>query len=273
MTAESNNTIRLTKYVGEHEAVKACRTLFGNHIDMNTEFLAHLQPGEVKSAYRQKAKENHPDLFEVEPTHVRQAQNEDFRKIHQAYEVMQIYFQQREERPRGFTADRTQPHRSAHGAEKAGDVRSRRPACASRADMLYHQGRVPSQTLQIGRYLYYRGRISFGALTRAILWQRNQRPVIGDLARRWGVLDTAGIAKISRACDRPRLFGERAVMLGLLTSFQVRTLLLFQRAQQGRLGSYFVRNNLIEHGEMERLVIELREHNASVLAGAMGNAR
>jgi hypothetical protein len=100
----------------------------------------------------------------------------------------------------------------------------------------------------------------------ALVWQRKQRPSIGDIALRWGMLDADRIDTVCRLCDRPRLFGEKAVELGLLTVFQVNTILLYQRSQQNRLGNYFVQNHILSEEELERLDRELREHNASVMA-------
>jgi hypothetical protein len=123
--------------------------------------------------------------------------------------------------------------------------------------------------LQIGQYLYYRGKITFGSLISALLWQRKQRPSIGDIAIQWGLLDAEKITRIFNICCRPRLFGEKAVELGLLTVFQVNTILLYQRSQQDRLGNYFVQNNILSLFELERLARELNVHNAAMLARSL----
>jgi hypothetical protein len=117
--------------------------------------------------------------------------------------------------------------------------------------------------------LYYRGKISFGALIKALIWQRKQRPSFGDIALRWGMLDTDRIDKVAGTYDGPRMFGEKAVRLGLLTIFQVNTILLYQRSQQDRLGSYFVLNNILSPDELDRAARELREHNAGFLSGPL----
>jgi hypothetical protein len=131
---------------------------------------------------------------------------------------------------------------------------------------------LPFRTLEIGRYLYYQGHISYQQLIDALVWQRKQRPVIGDIALRWKWLNAAAIERINKSSGRPCRFGARAVELGLLSSFQVKTLLFYQRSQQQRLGKYFVRMKILTSEEMESLVQELREHNASVVGGMVSTS-
>ena len=61
--------------------------------------------------------------------------------------------------------------------------------------------------------------------------------------------------------------------MGLLTLFQVNTILLYQRSQQDRLGKYFILNQNMSTAELERLASELKEHNARVLANSMTAGR
>jgi hypothetical protein len=98
----------------------------------------------------------------------------------------------------------------------------------------------------------------------AVVWQRKQRPVIGDIALRWGWLNNGAIEQIIRSGGVRGRFGEKAVDLDLLTSFQVKALLFFQSSQQERLGGYFVQRNILTPEELEGLLRELREHNARV---------
>jgi len=242
--------------IAETEVVQACQALFGKHIDISRDFLHYMQPSGVKSAYRKKAKETHPDLFAADPPHIQKKQTELFREILRAYDVLNLFFEQRE-----------------GGAWKPGPRPPPHPASDRKRDETRYRGNVPPRTLQIGQYLYYRGMIPFGALINALVWQRSQRPSFGDIAFRWGLLDREDLDRISRSCERPRLFGDKAVELGLLTIFQVNTILLYQRSQQGRLGTYFALNKVLRQEELERLVRELNEHNTAVLARSMHTGR
>jgi hypothetical protein len=251
--------------VTETQVVTACRTLFGGNIDISRDFLyTYIQPSGVKSAYRKKAKENHPDLFAADPAHVQQKQTALFREILQAYDVLNLFFKQRETHGARPLA---RPHVRPRPAAKQETASEQRPSAGS-GDPLYYRGHVPHRTLQIGQYLYYRGKITFNILIKALMWQRKQRPSIGDIALQWGLLDAAKVDRIFNAVRGPRLFGEKAVELGLLSVFQVNTILLYQRSQQLRLGDYFIHHNLLGQEDLELLVRELNEHNAAILVNA-----
>src|SRR5512135_479763 len=84
--------------VTETEVVQACRKLFGEDVDISRNFLYYsIQPSGVKSAYRKKAKESHPDLFAADPAHIQQKQTALFREIIQAYDTLTLFFKQREQ--------------------------------------------------------------------------------------------------------------------------------------------------------------------------------
>ena len=122
------------------------------------------------------------------------------------------------------------------------------------------QGPLPTRPLQFGLYLYYRGLIPFNSLLAALAWQRRQRPTIGQVAQRWGWIKEQDIRQIL-ACRKLGRFGERAEHLGLLSSLQVRAILLHQRTRQGKLGSYFVEQGFLSTEEVNRLLVDLSEHN------------
>ena len=256
--------------VTETQVVTACRTLFGGNVDVSRDFLyKYIQPSGVKSAYRKKAKENHPDLFAADPLPVQQKQTALFREILHAYDVLNLFFKQREThavRP----AARPRPHAHPRPAAQQ-DASSEKRAAAGSGDQLYYKGHVPNRTLQIGQYLYYRGKITFNSLIKALMWQRKQRPSIGDIALQWGLLDRAKVDKIFNEASGPRLFGEKAVELGFLTVFQVNAILLYQRSQQLRLGDYFIQQDQLRQEELELLARELNEHNAGILTRTRQN--
>src|SRR5512147_533243 len=82
--------------ITESDVVQACRTLFGKDVDISREFLCYVQPSGVKAAYRQKAKENHPDLFAADPLPIQQTKTALFREILRAYDILNLFFEQRE---------------------------------------------------------------------------------------------------------------------------------------------------------------------------------
>ncbi|HEY6012230.1 MAG TPA: J domain-containing protein [Nitrospirota bacterium] len=247
--------------IPETEVLNACRALFGMGIDPTRTFLASLQPSDVKAAYRKKAKETHPDLFSDRGPQFQKKQAERFRAVLESYTLVQEFFKQREAGSR-FTSPG-----SVHRAKPEAKPRGRTTAAGAppkKTHTRFHDGFIPPYRMEIGRYLFYRGRIPYTALIKALSWQRKHRPPIGDIAVRWGWLDRNSVRRIIGWTGRVHLFGERGIHLGILTPFQVRVLLAYQRSCQKKLGRYFVEQGLLRHYEMERLVTELKAHNARI---------
>jgi hypothetical protein len=255
----------LTTAFTESDVLRACQTLFGPDIPSSRSFLFYVQPSGAKSAYRRKAKETHPDIAAGMDPLLQKQQSLLFVEILKAYEILNAFF---EEREKGFWTERCfrpQPRSDANRPNrKAGSENFAGPHGSAR-----YRGRVPNRPLEIGQYLYYRGYISYQALIEALTWQRNQRPVIGDIAVRWGWLSSAGIQQIMKTTHVRGKFGERAASLGLLSLFQVKTLLFYQRSRQERLGKYFVSHGILTEKDVERAASELREHNSRVLEQAL----
>jgi hypothetical protein len=248
--------------------LNACRTLFGADTDLSNEFLHSLKPNVIKTAFRKKAKETHPDLFTAQDPRVQERQSELFRVVNEAYGIMRSYCERRDRagvqtRVRARTAPKHSPHRAGSAT---------RSFHVAEGGWLY-RGVVPEHRHEIGRYLYYRGCIPYHALLKAIAWQMRQRPALGIIAKRWGWLDDNHIRRILGFRGMPRLFGQRALHLGLLSSYQARILLAYQRTLQKKLGQYFVDHGYLLRDEMEKIAADLNYHNARFLYSAVTDWR
>lgn len=227
--------------VSETAVLSACRTLFGTRPDLSNDFLCSLHPDDVRSAYRRRAKETHPDLFYHKDPFYQKRQSDLFRTVLDSYNIVQEFFRQRDAGRWRSPESRTSQAQykegpSTHAATSRTDAHTR-----------FHHGSVPSFHLEIGRYLFYRGIIPYSSLIKALSWQRRQRPFIGSIAMRWGWLDQHTIRSILNYKGNGRIppFGERGVLLGIFKPYQVRIMLAFQRSRQKRLGQFFVENGMI----------------------------
>lgn len=225
----------------ETTLLDACRTLFGDELSLNREFLWYLQPSGAKSAYRQRAKEAHPDRYSGVSPHRHRQQTACFQQLNRAYELLCAFFVEREQGNRAVQPP--QPSTTA----------------AARAEQ-----RVPERPLEFGHYLFSCGAISYRQLIDALVWQRRQRPSIGELALRFGWLRPEGVARIGRERGPYARFGERAVRLGLLSAGQVQALLRHQRTLHRRIGVYFVEQRILTVTEVETYAQQLDAHNARV---------
>lgn len=238
--------------ISETEVFRACRTLFGPDLQLNRDFLHYLQPSGVRIAFRKRAMQTHPDRFAVSGNQVREQQERLFQDLNQAHQTVQLFLKQRDRNP--VSARFT----SSQGSSYQQSQRSRheRPFYNR-----YYQGSVPSRPLQFGLFLYYQGIIPFSAMISALTWQRQQRPVLGDIARRWGWLNDDQIRQVLSRQSGPGRFGERAENLGLLSGLQVRALLLHQRTRQQQMGRFFVDQGYFDDEDLNQLLELLASHN------------
>jgi len=238
-------------HVTEAEVFRACRTLFGPELKFDRAFLSYLQPSGARSAYRKKAKVIHPDRFAVSCSSTKIKQQRLFQDLNQAHQTVQKYLKQKK-------VIRAQPIRHSRPAYSAPKHPKQRQDKARRDQQTAY---LPQRPLQFGQFLYYLGIIPFHALIAAITWQRRQRPVLGEIAKRWGWLENEDIRQIITLRSQVQKFGERAEHLGLLSSVQVRTLLFHQRSQQRQIGDYFVEQNFFEKDTKNNLLSQLADHN------------
>ncbi|MCD4689564.1 MAG: J domain-containing protein [Desulfuromonadaceae bacterium] len=274
----------MSAILSEIEVFKACRTLFGAEVDLSLDFLSYLQPSGVKIAYRQRVKETHPDTFVGDAAQTRH-QTGLFQEVAAAYELFGNFFKQRE-RGLGLAGrTRSSPRTSQPQPQPPGGFRSSRPTKEKtqarrspgwgptpRQPHLYC-GHLPGRTLEFGMFLYYQRLIDYRLLVEALVWQRGQRPNLGDIAQRWGWLNNQEIRTVLASRGHLRRFGEKAVHLQYLSERQLQTLLYYQRSQQKRLGEFFVEKKILTAADIDRLVLEQQAHNRQVAAELLRASR
>jgi hypothetical protein len=233
-------------FLSQTAILDACRTLFGDDVNLSPEFLGYLQPDGAKSAFRTQAKQHHPDRFAAAPPEVRARQTAHFREIHQAYRLLASYLDQRGHRRPPAIPVKPPPPSQPRQHNKT-DARS-----------------IPPLPLEFGIFAYYRGTIDYRDLIDALVWQRRQRPALGAIACQWGWLNDLKVLRILGHRGSGGRFGRKAVELGLLSSLQVEALLRHQRSHQRRLGQFFVDRGLMTITEADALAMDLQRHNARV---------
>ena len=236
--------------VTEAEVFRACRTLFGPELNLSHDFLAYLQPSGVRSAYRKQAKVIHPDRFAVSASHIQAKQHRLFQDLNAAHQTVLDYLKHgcckpATQSPRSYAQPRHKPPRRRQ------DPPQWRTA----------QTHLPRRPLQFGLFLYHLKIIPFNEMVAAVIWQRQQRPKLGEIARNWGWLDDNNIRAILNCRNGLARFGEKAERLGLLTPQQIRTLLFFQRSKQPPMGRYFIEHGYLNEAKLQNLLQQLAEHN------------
>ncbi|OKY74612.1 MAG: hypothetical protein BM485_12230 [Desulfobulbaceae bacterium DB1] len=268
----------MTGVAAEQELYQACRIIFGPNLAVSREFLEYIQLSGVKSAFRKKAMETHPDRLTGQDELARRQGARLFHAVKIAYEQLTRYVDARDKGFRfpglspacaphfsGVTRNcgrQTASHWSGASSAKPGFAAGKASRQAFYGRNLY-QGRIPERRLLFGQYLYYAGQVSWQDLNQALLWQRAQRPRLGEIARERGWLRREDILTVLRsAVQASRPFGERALGLGLLTHSQLQLLLFEQKRRHQRVGEYFVLHRIMSRPQLQLLLSRFNRHNA-----------
>lgn len=268
----------MSTLVVEQELYRSCRILFGSELEIGRDFLHYLRYSGLKKAYRLKARQTHPDLVAADQPSAGNNCLPDFVSVHQAYENLRVYLERRDLGFRFFST--TPPPQSGFGPASSWRstseqfrqqrwARSESPGAGaaqhggdSPFTRLYH-GPVPPIRLRLGNFLYYSGLIDWMTVARALIWQRSQRPRLGELARRLGWLTEEEVWQVLTSRQLQEKFGDSAVRRQKLTAKQLSSLIIYQKFLQKKLGEFFLEQQLFTRAELDELVRRQREHNAT----------
>lgn len=220
------------------EVSEACRVLFGPEIEVSVDFLKYLQPEGLRSAYRRKALETHPDRTN--------AYQKDERRVNDRFIEATLAYHKLKPIIGGDTPFQPKKRRRENFSHPV------------------NPKNIPKRKLLIGQFLYYSGLISWQTLIDAIVWQRKQRPRIGDIALEWKMLSKTDVQRILRWKGLNEKFGERAILLGYLNRFELMALLGKQRNLKYPIGEYFVRHRIIRVTDMEFMLKRHQAHNKMI---------
>lgn len=242
----------------ERALFHACAIIFGPGIHISREFLEYLQLSGIKSAYRRRAMETHPDRAVMADEQSKRERHDLFHSVQQAYENLLAFHDAREKGLRLFPAPGhgRRPDRAPWQRDSAAPGR---PSSWNSTDL--YQGPLPNRPLLLGHFLYYSGRISWRTIIQALVWQRTQRPRLGELGIRFGLLAEHDILHILRNRLPRRSFGQTALDLLLLSEPQLQFLLLRQKQLQKKFGGYFLEKNIFTPAELRELLRQCQRHN------------
>ncbi|MBU0483009.1 MAG: molecular chaperone DnaJ [Proteobacteria bacterium] len=291
--------------VAEQELFKACQILFGGELDVSREFLEYLQPSGIKSAYRQKARETHPDLALLKGGLIERRRADMFQAVQQAYENLTQYLVARENGFRlsssgqiivnnsryaqagsspaaqanssfrnngGYPRSTSSSTRNGESSRykrnnetPSGDGRNGR--FSAKQDYftgVLYQGPMPHRKLLFGHFMYYSGLIDWRTIVKALVWQRSQRPRLGEIGCRLGWLTEEDVLVILRNRGFLELFGQSAINHKLLNKKQLSVLVEQQKILQKKFGEFFVANNIFTPRQLQDVLNKYNLHNSRV---------
>ena len=285
----------------EKELFRSCEIIFGPELTISREFLDYLQHSGIKSAYRKRAMETHPDRAGLENEREQRQRHDLFHSVQEAYENLITFLDAKEkgfclppparhaqprtqpsrpapakpQRPQQTRADQTasgpRPHAKANAQTKTGfRTTSSQPSMFWDTESLY-QGPLPNRRLLLGHFLYYSGLINWRTIIQALIWQRTERPRLGEIGQRFGLLNAEDVVHILR--NRPTLqpFGQTAMDMGLLSQPQLQMLVAHQKRLQKKFGEFFLEKQILEPNELRVLLQQYQEHNASISGQMYGS--
>lgn len=277
----------------ERELFDSCRVLFGTELHITRNFLEYLQRSGIKSAYRKKALETHPDVLASQGDNAQAKSADLFRVVQQSYENLTTYLDARDNgfrfqilpvnppRPAAPTPKPARPaprparrtwstadfnqSRSARG-QASGPGASRptpRPNPYWQTRQSWNTSAVPARRLLFGHFLFYAGITNWQTIIKALVWQRTGRPRLGEIGRRFGWLTDQDILTILKKRSLYASFGSSAMALGFLTARQLQLMLYQQNRLQKKFGEYFVQHKILTPAQLDELARQFAQHNTA----------
>jgi hypothetical protein len=225
---------------------------------------------DLKTAHRAAAKATHPDLNHALHNELL---NVNFRKVTEAYNLLNDFLLARDsaqvsaehfnEQVSKNKKPQWAPKAHVYRPSATRIFREREPFRKKPKvqNHRYYEGLMPTIALKTGLFLYYSGKISYEQMVEALVWQRNMRPPIGELAVQWNWIHKSFIEIVLKDVARGGQFGERAVSMGLLKESQVKVLLRHQYFLQKPIGHYFVNNKILTSAEIKESLLIMSIHN------------
>lgn len=242
----------------------ACKKIFGHHVNVSYDFLKYLQPDGVKTAFRKKAFETHPDraMSLDSPT---EDLNAEFMDVRLAYETLLFFLETKNDaylKENSFYYQETQDSFNEQTVHHNNKNKKNRHSPKNKAvpDHFY-SGNLPPGNLMFGQFLYYSGLISWRTFIEAICWQRRQRPLIGQIAVSWGLISTRDVTRILNVRTFDEKFCECALRGGFISSFQQLALVGKQRKLQRPFGEFFVETGILSPPEVMKMAQKQQIHN------------
>ena len=243
----------------------AYRVLFVDSGQVTGSLLQSVQLPEIKKAYRRRALDTHPDRFAWSDELQRKLCTERFIEVTNAYETLNSYLFLRD---KGFVLERERPRESEplrrERAARAPQPRPARPSyegSQSAFSFSYWESGVPGRGLRFGEFLYYSRIIPWRSLIAALVWQRRQRPRIGEIAQRWRWFTEPEIVRLLHRRRPAERLGEVLLRHHLISRFQLEVLLWQQQKYQKPIGEYFLRQGFLTEAQLHRYLQHQHQHN------------
>jgi hypothetical protein len=251
----------------QSEVLAAFRLLFSPEAEINLQSVDSVEPAQLKTAYRKKALRTHPDRYASEGEAVQRIYSERFIRVSEAYDTLSAYLALRQQ---GWQWKAVAPSRAETTERKTQPMQQQAwraaaaPGSSTEAEEIkgsFWQRNIPRRYLRFAEFLYFSRVISWKSLVNALVWQRRQRPRIGEIAQKWRWVSGSQVDAAVQDRRPGERIGEVFLRHKLLTPFGLGVLLRQQQRIQKPIGLYFVRHGLMSEREVGRHLRNQRMHN------------
>jgi hypothetical protein len=199
---------------------------------------------ELKKAFRRASLHRHPDRARALGL-TEELLTREFQDINDAYRLLLPVIVPQKQR---FTFAAAPAHS--------------RPA----EDFFWKLDRLPPVKLRFAQFLYYKGLVSFRTMIRAVVWQSERRPRVGELARQRVMLSREQISLVLKHKKLREPFLSAAVRIGFLSRATRLDLLAEQASYRIPIGRYFTEQGILTAADLRTLLAECARHNASIVS-------
>jgi len=228
----------------------ASHTLFGQNNNIRVDFLKCLTPDILKKEYHIKAMHTHPDRAAIIGKSI-ESMNNEFNKISSAFEMLNSFI---------LNGKRTIDD-IKYSEKKRKENITQHP----RQSIKYYKGEIPQWRLLFGQYLYFSVLISWNLLIESIVWQRNSRPPIGQLAVNLKMLSYKDVSYVLKNKKYNEKFGAFAIKAGYFDKINFQALLHHQLELQKQIGRFFIEKNIFNNSELLIHIKNQRIHNSKLI--------
>ncbi len=229
------------------DTMDACHILFEGLDPITPSSLDTLKIDDIKSIYRKKLFQYHPDLYTGESKEVIEEKKNYFIKLVEAYEIIINHLTNKKEDPHFY-------NKKVFKKDKSKTSKDYKNKCIF----------VPKRKLKFAEFLYYNGIINWRTYIRAINWQKTTRDKIGEIALRWNYIDEEELYFILENKKLDELTGQLMVKYGLISLFQLKMLLYHQRKKQLKIGNYFIINRILSLKALKYYLYKHKMYNLNL---------
>ena len=176
---------------------------------------------------------------------------EMFKKIHSAYEVLKDVAGKKVK-----IIPRHVPERKSQSGSNSSTFNW--PYASA---TFWNKWKMPNCRVRFAQYLFYKGVIDWNTIIDALVWQKKNRPRVGQIGLDFGYFEESTINFILSNRSLGLLFCRAAVELGFISNYQSLTMIGRQKQFNAPIGRFFTERGILSPIKLQVYLNELANYN------------